>query len=78
MVLNNILSFKLSVIDGMGCGQEADNMDTLPEEAIKAVLVKDGVLITSLRFLLPSGTLICDCHFKKGLILFRCQKFLVS
>ena len=41
VVLNDILHFKLTIIDGIGGGKEVDDNNTMPEEAMKAVLVWD-------------------------------------
>jgi hypothetical protein len=49
VIPDNILHFKLSIIDGIGGRKEDDNEDTMPEEAIKAVLVQDGTKL-HLRF----------------------------
>ena len=35
VILNDILSFKLSVIDGVDGGMEVDYKDIMPEEVIK-------------------------------------------
>ena len=54
VVPNNILHFKLTVIDGVGGGKVGDNEDITPEEAIKAVLVWDGTKLCTMGFLSKS------------------------
>ena len=54
VVPNNILHFKLTVIDGMGGGKEGDNEDVMPEEDIKDVLVQDGTELCTVGFLSKS------------------------
>jgi hypothetical protein len=51
VVPNDILHFKLTMIDVMGGGKEVENEDTMPEEAIKVVLVQDGTKLCTLDFL---------------------------
>ena len=41
VVLNDILHFKLTIIDGIGGGKEVDDNNTMPEGAMKAVLIWD-------------------------------------
>ena len=54
VVPNDILCFKLTVIDGMGGGKEGDNEDVMPEEDIKDVLVQDGTELCTVGFLSKS------------------------
>ena len=53
-VPNDILCFKLTIIDGIGGGKEVDDNSTMPEEAIKAVLVWDGTKLCTVGFLSTS------------------------
>ena len=43
--------FKLTIIDGIGGGKEVDNNNTMPEEAINAVLVWEGTELCTVDFL---------------------------
>ena len=51
VVPNDILCFKLTIIDGMGRGKEVDNEDIMPEEATNTVLVWDGIKLCIVGFL---------------------------
>ena len=53
-VPNDILCFKLTIIDGIGGGKEVDDNNTMQEEAIKAVLVWDGTKLCTVGFLSTS------------------------
>ena len=51
---NNILHFILTITDGIGGGKEVDNNNNMPEEAMKAVLVRYGTEMCTVGFLSES------------------------
>jgi hypothetical protein len=51
VVPNDIIKFKITVIDGMGMGEGSRSM---PEEAIKIVLVHNGTECSTMGFLCKS------------------------